>query len=456
MAEAKKPSTSPAVAEKATVVKESVESNVGSAVGLSGTKKLGLAVVVIAAVALVFYIVLPGDKEDKSQENVKPKKEAIDKAMKDSQKAVPRAEDDLTNAPEVPSALPSIKDLALSMPEPPKPPPPPKTPDSSGTNPFSFDKIKLPAPPPVALQPSPEKPPMFLPPPPPPGFDKPSQETPDSASTQARSKELQERRGSNVIVIDNTGKLNSSTFGQKKVLIAPKEININAPLEVTSASQIAATFYGKRSNLIAQGKIIDIVIETAINTDLKGMIRGIIGHDVYSEAGDIVLIPRGSRAVGEYSASLSAGQSRVAVVWNRIIRPDGIDFVLDMVSTDPMGRSGVTGEVDYHFPEIMRNSIMMSLLTIASGVILTDIFNDNVVTQTVNSTTGAVTTASSAAYQQTQGVMNEILNQLQESMNSSKPAQQTIHIAQGTIVKAFVSKDIVVPEDAINGRQNTK
>jgi type IV secretory pathway VirB10-like protein len=118
-----------------------------------------------------------------------------------------------------------------------------------------------------------------------------------------------------------------------------------------------------------------------------------------------------------------------------------------MPSTDKQGRAGVSGEVDYHMAEVMRNALLVSMLTIASGVILTEIFNDNTVTQTVNTTDGAVTTASSAAYTETQGAIDDVLSKLRTSLDRTESTTQTIRIHSGTVVKAFVRQDVIFVGD---------
>ncbi|MDX5495271.1 MAG: TrbI/VirB10 family protein, partial [Wolbachia endosymbiont of Nomada marshamella] len=75
----------------------------------------------------------------------------------------------------------------------------------------------------------------------------------------------------------------------------------DAILSDTSAQSSKATRVGKLGLMVTQGKIIDAVLETAINSDLQGMLRAMVSRDVYAETGDTVLIPKGSRLIGSYS-----------------------------------------------------------------------------------------------------------------------------------------------------------
>lgn len=434
--------------------KETVDDDKGSAVGLTKTKKIAIMVIAVVVSLVGVYLVTKKSDTEKAKEQltVKPKREALDKALKNAKNAVQRSTEDDHDVPEISQVgLPNIKDLSLAMPEAPKPPPPPQQ-QSGGQqevfNPFDFSKIKPPsdnAPPAPAIVSAPTQLPTTLLPSPP--TQQKTNAIPDIDVTQKNKgldqKTLAARRAGSSIVMGEGKMVGSSSKGNSSSGSADKFVNANSPLRRTSSQQVGVSSYGDRAHLIAEGKMIDIVLETTINTDLKGMIRGVVSSDVYSESGTNILIPKGSRAIGSYSSSLNAGQSRVAIVWNRIMRPDGVDIVLDMNATDSSGRAGVSGSVDYHLAEVMRSSILLSLLTIASGVILTDIFNNNSVTQTINTTTGGVTTSASAAYQQTQNVMNNILTQLQSSMGNSQSTQQTITIAAGTVIKAFVRGDIV-------------
>lgn len=77
---------------------------------------------------------------------------------------------------------------------------------------------------------------------------------------------------------------------------------------------------------ITQGATIPGVLETALSSDLPGYTRAVVSRDVRSFDGKAVLIPRGSRLIGQYRSALSLGQSRVFVIWTRVIRPDGVSI----------------------------------------------------------------------------------------------------------------------------------
>lgn len=111
-----------------------------------------------------------------------------------------------------------------------------------------------------------------------------------------------------------------------------------------------------------QGAIIPAVLETAINSDLPGYARAIVSHDVLSFDGKSILIPRGSRVIGQYRNALSLGQSRVFVIWTRVIRPDGVTVQIGSPGDDALGRGGLTGDVDSHFFSRFGAAILLSVL----------------------------------------------------------------------------------------------
>ena len=98
-------------------------------------------------------------------------------------------------------------------------------------------------------------------------------------------------------------------------------------------------------------------METALNSDLPGFARAVISRDVRGFDGTTVLIPRGSRVIGQYKSAAAQGQSRAFVIWTRIIRPDGASIQIASSGTDSLGRAGLDGKVDRHFFEQFSGAI---------------------------------------------------------------------------------------------------
>jgi type IV secretion system protein VirB10 len=224
----------------------------------------------------------------------------------------------------------------------------------------------------------------------------------------------------------------------------------------TSAEKATATNIGDTDYLIAQGKTINAVLETAINTSLEGMIRAIISRDVYAESGRNILLPKGTRLIGQYSAATAVGQERVLITWKRAIRPDGVDIAIESPGTDQMGRSGVTGFVDNRYFDIISNSILLSAVTIG-GSILVDKITDTqqTTTSTTTNTDGSTTstssgTATDAAVLSGVEDLGSIAGKIAGSMLDDRPI---IIVQQGELINVFVNRDLHFPPSTTGNTQ---
>ncbi|MCD6034777.1 MAG: TrbI/VirB10 family protein [Rickettsiales bacterium] len=218
-------------------------------------------------------------------------------------------------------------------------------------------------------------------------------------------------------------------------------------LPITSADQAYATRVGDLSVTIAQGKILDAVLETAINTDLPGMLRAIVSRDIYSEEGRSVLIPKGSRLVGNYEASIERGQRRVYVIWGRVIRPDGIDIAIDSPGIDQLGRAGVSGIVDNKYLEIFGNAFLLSAITIATGIV-GDALDPNEGKNTKETTSTGTTETSSNTSRSIDKATTNLTDVGKKIVDGFLGVQPTIYVHQGTRIKVFVNRDLVFPPSA--------
>src|SRR3546814_3658585 len=123
-----------------------------------------------------------------------------------------------------------------------------------------------------------------------------------------------------------------------------------------------------RSTTVPQGTLIPAVLETAFNSTGSGFARALVQRDIYGFDGARVLIPRGSRLIGEYASDTSPGQKRAFVTWTRLIRPDGVTIALASPTTDPVGVGGVRAKVDSHFFERFAGSFLQSAMLIGGNL----------------------------------------------------------------------------------------
>jgi type IV secretion system protein VirB10 len=115
--------------------------------------------------------------------------------------------------------------------------------------------------------------------------------------------------------------------------------------------------------VVPQGSMIPAVLETAIDSDLPGQVRAVVSRDVRSHDGSRVLIPRGSKLVGQYKSAAAMGQTRAFVIWQRLITPAGVSIEIGSAATDRLGRGGLDGEVDNHFFRRFGAAILLSVVS---------------------------------------------------------------------------------------------
>lgn len=196
----------------------------------------------------------------------------------------------------------------------------------------------------------------------------------------------------------------------------------NAVVPTIRARQITNTNYK-----ILQGKFISATLETAIHSDLPGMVRAVTSKDIYGETGNVVLLPKGTRLVGQYNSSVAQGQTRVYIMWTRAITPEDIDISLGSPSADPLGQAGITGEVNTHFWKIFGMSMLISVLGAGAS---------NYSANSSNTAVGAY----GNPYQMAaiQGMLSNSNSVLQNNIN----IQPTISVPQGSAIQVFVARDL--------------
>ncbi len=119
---------------------------------------------------------------------------------------------------------------------------------------------------------------------------------------------------------------------------------------------------------VMAGTVIAGALVTGIKSDLPGDVIATVTEPVYDTAtGKFVLIPQGSRILGRYNSQVSYGQSRVQVVWNRIILPDTSSLTLDnLAGADPAGNAGLEDGVDWHWDRILAGAALTTLLGVGA------------------------------------------------------------------------------------------
>lgn len=182
--------------------------------------------------------------------------------------------------------------------------------------------------------------------------------------------------------------------------------------------------------LLRRGTFIRCVLESRIITDMPGFTSCIVTEPLYSFTGKKLLLPKGSKVMGKYD--MEPNGPRVAVVWDRIVTPDGIDVNMASPGVDTLGGAGHPGRYSAHWGSRIGAALLISLFSDAfkyaaakHGPPQTAISN-GVVTQSPFESNTAETV---------QQLANEAVRR-----QANRPA--TVTINQGTVLAIYVARDV--------------
>ena len=199
-----------------------------------------------------------------------------------------------------------------------------------------------------------------------------------------------------------------------------------------SANKISVAQYLRNPDtLLVRGTYIRCVLETRIVTDYPGFTSCIVTEPVYSINGRRLLLPKGSKALGRYEGEPTG--PRVAVLWDRITTPNGLDVTLEGPGVDNLGGSGHPGDYNGHWFSKMSSALMISLVS--------DAFKYEAAEHgpKTSEVTSGGTIVSQPFESNTAKTMERLANQAL-SKAESRPA--TVTINQGTVLNIYVAKDV--------------
>lgn len=178
--------------------------------------------------------------------------------------------------------------------------------------------------------------------------------------------------------------------------------------------------------VLQAGSVIPAALITGIRSDLPGQMTAQVTQHIYdSPTGSMVLIPQGTRIIGEYSNDVGFGDRRVLLVWNRLIFPNGRSIVLErQPSADMQGYAGLEDGVDYHWWDLAKAAGLSTLLSVGAELTMDD---DDRLIQAIRN--GAQDTINDAGQQ-------IVRRQLQVA--------PTLTIRPGFPVRVIVTRDLVL------------
>ncbi len=179
--------------------------------------------------------------------------------------------------------------------------------------------------------------------------------------------------------------------------------------------------------ILQAGAVIPAALITGLRSDLPGHATAQITENVYdSPTGTILLIPQGSRLLGEYDAQVSFGQRRALLVWNRLILPNGRSIVLErQPGTDTAGYAGLEDGVDNHWGSIFRAAALSTILSVGSEA-------------------GTSNSENNLAQAIRQGASQSLSQAGEQVVGRALDVQPTLTIRPGFPVRVLVTRDLVL------------
>jgi type IV secretion system protein VirB10 len=143
---------------------------------------------------------------------------------------------------------------------------------------------------------------------------------------------------------------------------APDAGNLSALLKPSVTPAAHAQLLPSQRLLLPKGAFLDCTLETAIDSTLPGMTTCVMATDIFGVDGQVVLLERGTKLVGETRGQVQQGSARVFVLWNEARTPTGVVVPLASPGADELGRSGLAGSVNRHFWERFGAAILVSVI----------------------------------------------------------------------------------------------
>ncbi|WP_409977855.1 TrbI/VirB10 family protein [Bradyrhizobium sp. SZCCHNS2005] len=219
-----------------------------------------------------------------------------------------------------------------------------------------------------------------------PGIATPSGPVGPTPEEQRRAQELESARTARLFATTETRPGNTATTPTTATVPQPDLASLGlAPQPATPSAQDRQLAFlnqtpDKRTvspdrvaapaskNVLQAGAVIAAALITGIHSDLPGQITAQVTENVYdSPTGKILLVPQGTRVIGQYDSGVGFGQRRILLVWSRLIFPNGRSIVLErQPGADAEGYAGLEDGVDYHWGELFKAAALSTLLSVGA------------------------------------------------------------------------------------------
>jgi type IV secretory pathway VirB10-like protein len=198
------------------------------------------------------------------------------------------------------------------------------------------------------------------------------------------------------------------------------------PLEANVDSAVGQPY------LVYEGSVLDTVLMNRLDGDAVGPVKVLVSNPLYSHDHQHVIIPEGTVVLGEAQKIGAAGfgqQRRMAVMFHRLIMPDGYSVDLDQFhGLDQIGEAGLKDKVNNHYLEIFGASIALGVVAGASEI---------------SQGGGTITTSGSQAF--TNGTASSVSQSATTILDRFMQIPPTITIREGHRVKVYFTQDLLLP-----------
>ena len=198
------------------------------------------------------------------------------------------------------------------------------------------------------------------------------------------------------------------------------------PLEANIDSAVGQPY------LLYEGSVLDTVLMNRLDGDAVGPVKVLVSNPLYSHDHQHVIIPEGTVVLGEAKKIGATGfgqQRRMAVVFHRLIMPDGYSVDLDLFQgLDQIGEEGLKDKVNNHYLQIFGTSIALGVVAGASQI---------------TQGGGTITTSGSQAF--TTGAAGSVSQSAATILDRFIQIPPTITIREGHRVKVYFTQDLLLP-----------
>jgi len=189
-----------------------------------------------------------------------------------------------------------------------------------------------------------------------------------------------------------------------------------------------ATATGK-TYVLFEGTVLETVLINRLDGQFTGPIECLLSSDVYSHDRQHLLVPAGSKLLGETRKVESLGQTRLAVSFHRLIMPDGYSVTLDhFQGLNQIGDAGLRDQVNNHYLRIFGASLAIGAIgAVAEG-----------------GTAGALTASGGDLMRQ--GFAQSTAQSSAQILDRFLNVLPTITIREGHRIKVYLSGDLALPD----------